>query len=112
MNEHVDPFHTREQTRQPAAARSPNQGPSVLMALTDCNANLRMEVALQWRQIDAPQVPSTVALECLKDEARRDSVTNTSFDDRTWFQVSDQAPDRPRQPCIAVVPPFKCFRTG
>src|SRR6185312_4509235 len=65
---------------------------------------------LQGRKIDAPKMASSVPLKCVKNEARRDTVSHPGLDYVLRSQMARQAPYAPHQSGVAIVPPLKALR--
>src|SRR5271155_2990028 len=90
-------------------ARSADVGPSIFMAVPDCDAHLLLPGFFQRRKVDAPEVTVPILLHRLEDDARGNAMAHSGLDNFVRIEVSYQAPDRPCQPGVAIVPIFKAL---
>src|SRR6516225_100204 len=95
-----------------APTRTPDVGPAIGVAAANGNCDLSTPEPLQRWKINAPKMAISVALKCLKNEARRDTVSYPRLDNLLWSQVTRQTPYCSHQSSIAIVPPLIAFRAG
>src|SRR5208282_1206919 len=111
MNEHVYLAELRKQLRKAHPARSLDVGPSLFEAFADRDTDLLLPAFFQGRKVNAREMTTPVSLHRFKDNARSHPMADSGFDDVIRTQVSNQAPDRPRQSGIAIIPILEALGT-
>jgi hypothetical protein len=77
VDEEVNLSNLFEQLRKPPPARSSDVGPAMTQPVSDRCPDLRVEVWMQWgREVNAPEVASSISLKRFKDNPRSKAASN------------------------------------
>jgi hypothetical protein len=77
VDEEVNLSNLFEQLRKPPPARSFDVGPAMTQPVSDRCPDLRVEVWMQWgREVNAPEVASSISLKRFKDNPRSKAASN------------------------------------
>ena len=78
-------------------------------AVINSQANLFVPLSFHWRLVDTPEMATPISLKRLKNEARRDAVSNAGLDDIYRPQMTRQAPNRTHERGITIVPALEAL---
>jgi hypothetical protein len=105
VDEEVDAAEHLQQPGQMPAGGALDEMPAAAQILRHGRADLVVELRAQLRwQVDAPQPAGPVALQCLQDDAARDSASDARLDDVPGPAVQHQAANRSCESGVAVAP--------
>ena len=98
------PRRCSKQRWKPASTRPVQVGPPVAQLDRHRGTDLGVKDRIERRQIDAPKVPSAVALQPLQYHARRQAPRDAGLHRGANAQMRRQAPDHAGQRSVPIVP--------
>src|ERR1700677_4949325 len=111
VNEKVELTDFCKQLGKVQPARSSDVGPAVPVAVADCDANLLLPGFFQRREVNAPEMAVPILLHRLEDDTRSNTMADSGLHNFVRGLMSNQAPDRPHQSGIAIIPIFEALGT-
>src|SRR5258705_4898706 len=96
----------------PQPARALDVRPSPRVAATNGRSDLRLPKFLDGRKVNAPEMSSFVPFQRLQNKARRHAMSYARLHNLLRAQMIRQAPDRPHESRISVIPGPETLRTG